>query len=382
MRRRLPLLLVIVLLVAAMPVQAQGGNTLTVLCSAQEEWCGAMAQAFQEQTGIATTYVWLSSEDGLARLRASAGSPEASVWWGAAAESLVAAADDGLLAPYQSPNAALIDQRYMDAENHTWTGVFVGILGFCSNAEILYDLGLEPPASWEDLLNPALQGNITLGHPAATDAAFTMVWTQVTLAADALERAAMQGQGMSAGDITAALAAGEYVGAGYDSRGYPNGEAIDNAFAYFDALNPNVRRYVGANSAPGRMAGTGEVAVAIVFDHDCALFQQEGFDNVLADTFPTEGTGYGIGGVALIADAPAPDAARMWYDWALTADAQAIGQTVDAFQLPTNPDTPVSDLVVNPSDVNLLNYNFEAAGLSRADIVDRFDGDIAPQPAD
>ncbi len=204
----------------------------------------------------------------------------------------------------------------------------------------------------------------------------------MTLAADSLERAAMEEQGMDADAIAEALAAGEYVGAGYDEAGAPNQEAVDMAFEYFAQLHQNILQYTRSGSAPGQMAGTGEIAVAIIFSHDCVKLQQEGFEGILVTTFPEEGTGYEIGGMGIITNGPEPEAARVWYDWALTAEAQAIGPTVNSLQLPTNPDAPVSELSVNLADVNLLRYNFQAAGENRTTIVERFDAEIAPQPVE
>ena len=42
-------------------------------------------------------------------------------------------------------------------------------------------------------------------------------------------------------------------------------------------------------------------------------------------TFPKEGTGYEVAGVAILAGAKNLDNAKLWYDWALTADAQKLG---------------------------------------------------------
>ncbi|NPV66602.1 MAG: ABC transporter substrate-binding protein [Anaerolineae bacterium] len=382
MKKSLAVLLLVALLLSITPVLAQGGDTLTLLCTPQEDWCVAMTQAFQEQTGIVTSYVRMSSGEALARLRATAGNPEFSVWWGGPADTFFAAADEGLLEPYDSPNAQLIDPKYRDAEGKTWTGVYVGVLGFCSNKQILEELGVEPPTSWQDLLNPALQGNVAMAHPATSGTAFTAFWTNVTLAADALERAAMEEQGMDEEAIAEALAAGEYVGAGYDETGAPTQEAIDNAFAYFAQLHQNILQYTRSGAAPGRMAGAGEIAVAIIFSHDCVKLQQEGFADILVTTFPEEGTGYEIGGMAIIKGAAEPEAARAWYEWALTAEAQAIGPTVNSLQLPTNPEAPVSELSVKLDEVNLLNYNFVAAGANRTAIVERFDAEIAPEPVE
>lgn len=365
------LVLGLALLVLSLPLAAQE-DSLTVLCTPQEDWCVAMTQAFQEATGITTSYVRMSSGESLARIRATTDNPEFSVWWGGPADAFIAGAEEGLLETYESPNAEVIPAQYKSSDN-TWTGVYVGALGFCSNVEILDELGVEPPTSWEDLLDPALQGNIAMAHPATSGTAFTAFWTVVTLEADKLEYP--DGKPAEGEEV-------EGTGEGYTEDGSPTEQAIDNAFAYFSKLNQNILQYTRSGSAPGRMAGGGEIAVAIIFSHDCVKLQVEGFQDILVNTFPEEGTGYEIGGMAIIRNAPEPEAARAWYDWALTADAQAIGQTVNSLQLPTNPDTPVSELSVNLSDVNLVDYNFQAAGEHRNAVVERFDTEVAPEPTE
>jgi iron(III) transport system substrate-binding protein len=352
----LTVLALLTLLVA--PAIAQE-NTLTVLCTPQEDWCVAMTQAFEAETGIRTNYVRMSSGEALARIRATADNPEFSVWWGGPVDAFIAAVQEGLLEQYESPNATVIPDIYKDAENF-WAGVYVGALGFCSNVQILEELGVEAPNSWEDLLQPELQGFIAMAHPATSGTAFTAFWTIVQLEADALEA--------------------EAEGTGYDEDGTPTQAAIDNAFEYFAALHQNILQYTRSGSAPGSLAGQGEIAVAIIFSHDCVKLQEEGFEGILVTTFPEEGTGYEIGGMAIIANGPEPETARMWFDWALTADAQNIGPTVNSLQLPTNPDATVSPLSVNLADINVIDYNFEAAGRNRTALVERFDTEIAPAP--
>ncbi len=352
------LVFALIALLIAIPASAQG-QTLTVLCTPQEDWCVAMTAAFQAETGITTNYVRLSSGESLARLRAAQDNPEFSVWWGGPADAFIAAAAEGLIEPYESPNAAAIPEIYRDADNF-WAGVYVGALGFCSNVQVLEELGLEPPTSWDDLLAPELQGNVAMAHPATSGTAFTAFWTIVTLRADALEA--------------------ETPGAGYDENGAPTQAAIDAAFEYYAALNNNILQYTRSGSAPGTLAGQGEVAVSIIFSHDCTKLQEEGFEGILVTTFPEEGTGYEIGGMAIVANGPEPEAARAWFDWALTAEAQNIGPTVNSLQLPTNPEATVSPLSVDLSQINVVNYNFQAAGANRRTISERFDAEIATAP--
>ncbi len=310
---------------------------LTVLCTPQEDWCQAMTKAFQEQTGIQTSYVRLSSGESLAKLRATKDNPEFSVWWGGPADGFVAAAAEDLLEPYISPNAAQIPATQKDP-NGIWTGVYVGALGFCSNKNVLSQLGVEKPGAWADLLDPKLKGQVAMAHPASSGTAYTAVWTQVTRLG-----------------------------------------GVDAAFDYLKQLHQNILQYTKSGSAPGQMAGRGEVAVAVIFSHDCVKFADEGMD-MLEVSFPSEGTGYEIGGVALIKGAPEPEAAKMWIDWVLTAEAQEIGSTVKSYQLPTNPNAKVSERSVKLSEVKLVDYNFEEAGKNRKEITKRFEDEITVAP--
>ena len=252
-----PLLTVACLFLIVMSPIAQ--ESLTVLCTPQEDWCVAMTQKFQEETGIATSYVRLSSGESLARIRAAADNPEFSVWWGGPADAFIAANEEGLLEDYESPNAEAIPADYQDPEAN-WVGVYVGALGFCSNVDILEELGVEAPTSWEDLLAPELKGFVAMAHPATSGTAFTAFWTVVTLSADELEAAE--------------------EGTGYDEEGAPTQEAIDAAFEYFAALHQNILQYTRSGSAPGTLAGQGEIAVAVIFSHDCVKLQQEGFEGI------------------------------------------------------------------------------------------------------
>ena len=315
-------------------------DTLTVLCTPQEDWCQVMVARFEEQFGVDTNYVRLSSGEALARLQAGASAPEFSVWWGGPADGFVAANAEGLLEAYVSPNAEAIPAERKDPDG-VWTGVYVGALGFCSNTTVLEGLGVDVPTSWDDLTNPALDDQIAIAHPASSGTAYTALYTQVIRL---------------------------------------GGE--DQAIAFAQQVHPNVLQYTSSGAAPAEMAGRGEVAVSIVFSHDCVRNIEAGFGD-LEVSFPTEGTGYEIGGVALIAGAPEPNAAKAWIDWALEAETQEIGPNeADSFQLPTNPDAAVHEASVNLDEVTLVDYDFQAAGGAREALTQRFEDEVVAAPAD
>lgn len=310
---------------------------ITVACTVDEVLCAAWADAFEADSGVTTNYVRLSSGEAVARFQAAGDNPEFDVWHAGPVDGFIAATEAGVLEAYESPSAEDLSDEVTDPDN-MWNGVYLGALGFCSNTDRTEELGVDVPQSWQDLLAPELQGEIMMAHPSTSGTAFTALWTQV-------ER--LGGQ--------------------------------DEALAYMRELNQNMLQYTRSGSAPAQSAGRGEVAVSIVFSHDCVSLQEEGFDN-LEVSFPEEGTGYEIGGVALLAGSQNKDAAQAYVDWALTPAAQNLGPENNAFQVLTHPDATVDERMVELSDITLVDYDFVEAGQNRSDLTSRFDEEIAQEP--
>jgi len=317
---------------------AVDGNKVTVVCGATQEWCEAMTQGFTEDTGIEANFVRLSSGEALARIKAGKDNPEFDVWHGGPADGYATAGGEGLLEPYVSPNASKIDAKYKDP-NGLWTGVYVGALGFCNNTKVIAAKGATVPQSWQDLLQPQLNKNIVMAHPGTSGTAYTMLWTQVA---------------RYDGDRAAAE-------------------------AYIKSLHTNVLQYPKTGSAPGQMAARGEIATGLIFGHDCVALQDEGFKD-LQVTFPSEGTGYEVGGLAAIKNARNPISAKKYIDWALTARAQEIPPTARAYQLPTNPEAKVDPRVPDLSKIKLVDYDFQAAGAAKPEFVGWFEAEVAQAP--
>ncbi|WP_019200483.1 ABC transporter substrate-binding protein [Tsukamurella sp. 1534] len=315
-----------------------GSDGVTFICTPQEDWCQLIQQKFTEATGVNANYVRLSGGEALARLTATGASPEFDAWFGGGAEGHQAAADRGFLDKYVSPNAAIIPEEYKDPDQF-WTGVYVGVLGFCSNTDVLKKVGVEAPKSWQDLLNPRLKWNIAMAHPGTSGTAYQAVWTQVDL---------------HNGDKNA---------------------AID----YFRNLHSNILQYSKTGSAPGRMAGRGEIATGIVFAQDCQKYINEGF-STLQTTVPSEGTGYEVGAVSLIKGARNSEAAKKFIDWTLTPQAQELASNVKTYSIPSNPGAKHTADMVDLTKVKLLHADIKASGAAREALTKRFDTDVAPKP--
>ncbi len=314
---------------------AKSTGTLTILGTPQEDWVQLMAQTFEKKTGIKTNYIRLSSGEGYARLKAEKANPSFSIWWGGPADTFIDAKGQGLLEQYKSPAADKIPAQYKDTDSY-WTGIYVGSLGFASNKELLAKKGLKAPTSWEDLLKPEFKGQIAVAHPASSGTSYTMVSTLLQL----------------------------------------KGE--DAGWEYLKKLHPQIFQYSKVGAAPGEMAGRGEVTVGIIFSHDTVKYIKQGFPLELS--FPQEGTGYEIGGMAIIKGAKEPVEAKMFYDWALSKEAQELGPQVLSFQLPTNPDAKVDPNSIPLDKVKTINYDFVASGEKRSARLKKFQDEIAPAP--
>lgn len=259
--------------------------------------------------------------------------PQFDIWWGGPIDSFVAAKGEGLLQPYNSPNFKnLLDQKkYKDADNQ-WVGIYVGTLGFATNKDWLAaHPGTKAPTSWDDLLKPEFKGQLMVAHPSTSGTSYTALAT------------VLQIRGQDAG------------------------------WAYLKQYAGQMLQFTKSGAAPAKFAGQGEAAVAIVFSHDIV---HEIDDNglPLELTFPAEGTGYEIGGMGILKGAKHLDAAQKWFDWAISAEAQALGPKYHAYQAPT-----VSGVQLSHPEllqVNLIDYDFQWAGEHKKEYVDKFTNEI------
>jgi iron(III) transport system substrate-binding protein len=329
-------LLSLALLTLAFLLVACGGTQesteLNLLCVPQEEWCEGMKQEFEAEFGITVNYVRMSTGEALARLEAERDNPQFDIMWGGPVDTYISGVQKGLFQQYESPNAKdLLNQElYRDKDNY-WTGIYVGSLGFATNTDWLAaHPGVEAPTSWDDLLRPEFEGQIMVAHPSTSGTSYTAMATVLQ----------MRGEE-----------------AGWD---------------YLQKYAGQVLQFTKSGSAPAKFVGAGEAAVGIVFSHDIVKQLEAGLPLTLS--VPAEGTGYEIGGQAIVEGAKHLDAAQKWYDWALTSDAQALGPKYKAYQAPTvgGVDLAYPELL----DVNLINYDFQWAGDNKEANVDRFSNEI------
>ncbi len=294
----------------------------------QEDHAAMIAEEFEAEFGIETEFVRMSSGEILARLKAEKDNMTASVWYGGPVDGIVAANEEGIIEPYVSPEAVNIREGFKDPKG-IWTGIYIGYLGFVGNRTILKEKGLEMPTSWADFLKPEFNQEIVVAHPGSSGTAYTMLATLVQ----------MMGE--------------------------------DEAMEYFKKFSPQVRQYTKSGTAPGRMAGLGETTVGITFLHDAIKYKKEGYEDIVISA-PLEGTGYEIGGVALLKNGPDQENGKKFIDWVLTKEVQEMGKTVGSFQFLTNKAAMPPEEAMPIKDTKLIDYDFQWAGENKKRLVERF----------
>jgi iron(III) transport system substrate-binding protein len=319
---------------------AQADN-LTLYCAADEAWCQQVARGFEEKTGITVDMTRKSSGEIYAQLRAEAANPKGDVWWAGTGDPHLQAAQEGLTEEYTSPNQGeLYDWavKQADAANHRTVGVYSGALGFGYNKDLLAKNNLPEPKCWADLIKPEYKGQIQMANPNSSGTAYTMLATMVQLMGE------------------------------------------DKGFEYLKALHANINQYTKSGSAPIKAAGLGETTIGIVFMHDAVAQTAAGFP--IVTVAPCEGTGYEIGSMSIVKGARNPEAAKQFYDWALTAEMQNKAKDAKSFQLPSNKNAIPSELSPDLSTIKLIDYDFKKYGSSeeRKRLLQKWDTEVSTLP--
>ncbi len=318
---------------------ANAEGKLTVYCSAQGDWCQKAAETFGKKYDVKVSMTRNGSGSTYAKILAEKENPRGDVWYGGTLDPHSQAGVNGLLETYKSPNLDKIGKEYQNPAankaNQT-TGIYVGILGFSVNTELLKDAKLEMPKCWADIVKPEFKGQVQIASPQSSGTAYTALATF----------AQMDGE--------------------------------EKAFQYLAKLHKNVNQYTKSGSAPGKNAARGETMIGIGFLHDHGKEKAKGFPLELVA--PCEGTGYEIGGLSIIKNARNMDNAKKFVDWALSKEGQEVGATVQSFQVPTNVEAAIPAEAIKPESVKLINYDFVKYGSeeTRKGLINKWVKEIKP----
>ena len=315
--------LVVLGAVASLGVQAQEAGQVNVICSVQAEWCNMIQTVFAKTTGIKVNMSLKGSGEALAQLIAEKANPKTDVWFGGTGDPHLQAAEQGLSLEYKSaslPQLHAWAQQQAQQSGYKTVGIYSGPLGFGYNTELIAKKKLPVPKTWADLLNPAYKGEIQVANPASSGTAYTMVATLVQLMGE------------------------------------------DKAFDYLKSLHKNISQYTRSGTGPIKAVARGETSVSISFVHDGPGEKMQGFP--VETITPAEGTGAEIGSRSIIKGARNLEAAKKFYEWALTGPAQEMGAAAKQFQLPSNKSAKVDPRVPDFKKIKFINYDYAKYGAS------------------
>ncbi len=306
-------------------------DVVTIYAALDEKTSNELAAAFKEATGISVEIALQIEEAGTlaARIKAESAHPRADVFIGGNSNFHTDLASGMYLEKYLSPvvKEAKIDASFMDPDGY-WTGWYFGALCLVYNNRVyeqkLKPLGVKPPSTWDDLLNPAYKGQVIASNPATTGGAYLMLAAQI-------------------------------FRLGSEKAG----------FDFVRKLDPSVAQYTKGANGSIPLVAQGEAYIGFAWGHD-ALKQKMQGNLPITVVFPKD-TGYEIGCASILKNAPHPDAARKFVDFMLSAKAEQINAN-NGFRYPVRGGVVMPAGVPPFEELKLAPWDLKAA----ANNVDRW----------
>ncbi|MBZ4211921.1 MAG: ABC transporter substrate-binding protein [Rhodoferax sp.] len=332
---------VLVAALACLSLGAWAQGQINVICSVQAEWCNMIGTVYARTTGTKINVSMKGSGEALAQLIAEKDNPKTDVWFGGTGDPHLQAAEQGLSLEYKSPSLSQLypwAQQQAQQAGFKTVGIYSGPLGFGYNPELLAKKKLAVPKSWSDLLKPEYKGDIQVANPGSSGTAYTMVATLVQLMGE------------------------------------------DKAFEYLKGLHKNVSQYTRSGTGPIKAVARGETAVSISFVHDGPGEKMNGFP--VETITPLEGTGAEIGSMSIIKGARNLEAAKKFYEWALTPAAQEMAAAAKQFQLPSNKNARNDPRIPDFKKIKFINYDYAKYGASaeRRRLIAKWEKDVNSLP--
>ena len=301
-----------------------------------ENWARPMFEEFQKATGVKVNFVRFSSGEALARVIAEKRNPRVDVLFGGPVETFSAGVKEGIFEPYKPPAFAALPDRFKDPDGY-WVGIADDPLVFMSNRRFLAEKGLQPPASWDDLLDPAYRNMIQMADARTSGTAVTRIFSVIEVF----------------------------------------GRDEDKAFDYLKKLRQNVQVYTKSGGGGTIPIGLGQAATGVFFIVDALKTQDEGYDVVVS--FPKEGIGTAVEAIALIKGARNPELGKRLIDWATSADMQKHYAVYKINFVPAHPQVAIEpSLAAVLKGANIFPIDSDYAGENRKRVVDRWIREVLP----
>ncbi len=313
---------------------APAAETLNAYSIWPENWARPMFEEFEKATGIKVNFVRFSSGEALARVIAEKSNPRVDVLFGGPVETFAAGIKEGIFEPYKPPAFAVLPTRFKHPEGQ-WVAIADDPLVFMSNNKFLKENNLKPPASWDDLLNPAYKNMLQMADARTSGTAVTRIFSILAV----------------------------------------NGRDEAKAFDYMKKKRRNVQLYTKSGGGGTLPVGLGQAGAGIFFIVDALDTKAKGYD--VSISFPREGIGTSAEAIALIKGAKNPELGKKLIDWAASPAMQSLYAKYKINFIPTHPDVKVEPSLAEVlKGAKIFPIDDVYAGQNRKRVVERWVNEV------
>ena len=235
--------------------QEKASTSLNVYTIMPEKYATTIFEEFTKDTGIKVNFVRLSAGEALARLIAEKSNPQVDALWGGPADTYEAGVLEGVFESYKPAEANMVPAEFQSPEGY-WTGIGVIPLTFLSSNSFLKEKGLQPPTSWNDLLDPRYYNALQMADVRTSGTATERIYSLIKIWGE------------------------------------------DEAYVYQKKLHQNIQLYTKSGAGGAMPIATGQAGSGVFYIVDALDIQQQGYD--LTISYPVEGVTYGVEGSGVV----------------------------------------------------------------------------------
>jgi iron(III) transport system substrate-binding protein len=324
-------------LLAVLPVSvvpSMAADTVNAYSIWPENWARPMFQEFEKATGIKVNFVRFSSGEALARVIAEKNNPRVDVLFGGPVETHAAGIKEGIFEPYKPPAFTVLPARFRHAEGQ-WVAIADDPLVFMSNNKFLAEHKLKPPASWQDLLDPAYKNMLQMADARTSGTAVTRIFSILEV----------------------------------------YGRDEEKGFDYMKKKRRNVQLYTKSGGGGTLPVGLGQAGAGIFFIVDALDTKAKGYD--VAVSFPREGIGTAAEAIALIKGAKNAELGKKLIDWATSPAMQSLFARYKINFVPAHPEVKTeASLAEVLKGAKIFPIDDAFAGANRKRIVERWINEV------
>ncbi|OGA31778.1 MAG: hypothetical protein A3G80_07020 [Betaproteobacteria bacterium RIFCSPLOWO2_12_FULL_62_13b] len=294
---------------------------LVVYASHPSEMVDYFTKAFSDKYGVKVTTVKAGTGELLNRIRAERARPSADVMWGGFSDTGKSAPD--LFELYKSKELAHIEPKMIDPTGYnTPFGA--------STMVIMYNKRLvkpeEAPKTWGDLSKPEWARKVIHADPSKSSSAYAALVTWLIIY-------------------------------GKDDKGWQKVEDMTR--------NMNI---VIKSSLVFQQVGRGEYPVGVTYEEGAFNYVLSGTAGIV---YPADGTLLQPEGMFIVKGTPHPNAARLFADYLLSAEAQADLATKFPGRRPTRKGVSTHPEMLRADKFKVIEYDETWAAENRKQILDR-----------